>query len=566
MTIRVGTRSSKLAMWQATTVRDALEAAGFETELVPLTSSGDRSLGGQLSASVGQFIHSIDDRLLANEFDIAVHSCKDVPIDVDDSIQNLAYLERGPTFDVILMRKTQGVDCLKEMLANTKVTPLKTILEDFPYGATFGTVSGRRQSFLLSQRPDIIPLAVRGHVETRIARLMEGRVDAVVLAEVGIQRLDSIGALDDVMSEISAFRIDPADWPTAPGQGSIAIHCKRERYDDLQNIREVLNHIPTEIDVRAERELLKQVGGGCLFPAGIEVKSGHLHLQVSPENWREIFCQGTAYKMLSYDGPIEKLELQLPRQGLMTTPELTTGPRYISTLNSDRISLVLANSGIAMQNISVVDLVPKIVDWPADFLRNHAGKKTWPYLVLTSPFAAKCAVRAARKIPDIGRIPWIAIGEGTARACFRLGVTVSVCAKARNARHLASYIIETFPSTTSFLIPRSSRASTNLEETLISAGYSVSTWIGYENSSKEIEQIEVEQEDVLVLSSASSAISWAENNLMVPHEILCMGENAKRTIASLDHFSGCRVSVLNGPTSEALVQWWQENRGYSNED
>ena len=566
MTIRVGTRSSKLAMWQATTVRDALEAAGFETELVPLTSSGDRSLGGQLSASVGQFIHSIDDRLLANEFDIAVHSCKDVPIDVDDSIQNLAYLERGPTFDVILMRKTQGVDCLKEMLANTKVTPLKTILEDFPYGATFGTVSGRRQSFLLSQRPDIIPLAVRGHVETRIARLMEGRVDAVVLAEVGIQRLDSIGALDDVMSEISAFRIDPADWPTAPGQGSIAIHCKRERYDDLQNIREVLNHIPTEIDVCAERELLKQVGGGCLFPAGIEVMSGHLHLQVSPENWREIFCQGTAYKMLSYDGPIEKLELQLPRQGLMTTPELTTGPRYISTLNSDRISLVLANSGIAMQNISVVDLVPKIVDWPADFLRNHAGKKTWPYLVLTSPFAAKCAVRAARKIPDIGRIPWIAIGEGTARACFRLGVTVSVCAKARNARHLASYIIETFPSTTSFLIPRSSRASTNLEETLISAGYSVSTWIGYENSSKEIEQIEVEQEDVLVLSSASSAISWAENNLMVPHEILCMGENAKRTIASLDHFSGCRVSVLNGPTSEALVQWWQENRGYSNED
>ena len=566
MTIRVGTRSSKLAMWQATTVRDALEAAGFETELVPLTSSGDRSLGGQLSASVGQFIHSIDDRLLANEFDIAVHSCKDVPIDVDDSIQNLAYLERGPTFDVILMRKTQGVDCLKEMLANTKVTPLKTILEDFPYGATFGTVSGRRQSFLLSQRPDIIPLAVRGHVETRIARLMEGRVDAVVLAEVGIQRLDSIGALDDVMSEISAFRIDPADWPTAPGQGSIAIHCKRERYDDLQNIREVLNHIPTEIDVCAERELLKQVGGGCLFPAGIEVKSGHLHLQVSPENWREIFCQGTAYKMLSYDGPIEKLELQLPRQGLMTTPELTTGPRYISTLNSDRISLVLANSGIAMQNISVVDLVPKIVDWPADFLRNHAGKKTWPYLVLTSPFAAKCAVRAARKIPDIGRIPWIAIGEGTARACFRLGVTVSVCAKARNARHLASYIIETFPSTTSFLIPRSSRASTNLEETLISAGYSVSTWIGYENSSKEIEQIEVEQEDVLVLSSASSAISWAENNLMVPHEILCMGDNAKRTIASLDHFSGCRVSVLNGPTSEALVQWWQENRGYSNED
>ena len=103
MTIRIGTRASNLALWQATAVRNALAEQGIDAELVPLSSTGDRSLGGQLSASVGQFIHAIDDRLLTGEVDIAVHSGKDVPVDVDERIQNLAYLERGGTADLVIM-------------------------------------------------------------------------------------------------------------------------------------------------------------------------------------------------------------------------------------------------------------------------------------------------------------------------------------------------------------------------------------------------------------------------------------------------------------------------------
>ena len=94
MSIRIGTRASNLAMWQATAVLNTLTSAGLAAEIVPLTSQGDRSLGGQLSASVGQFIHSIDDRLLSGEIDIAVHSSKDVPVDVDRRIRSLAYLDR----------------------------------------------------------------------------------------------------------------------------------------------------------------------------------------------------------------------------------------------------------------------------------------------------------------------------------------------------------------------------------------------------------------------------------------------------------------------------------------
>jgi uroporphyrinogen-III synthase len=323
----------------------------------------------------------------------------------------------------------------------------------------------------------------------------------------------------------------------------------------------VLNHDQTEQDVSAERHLLKEVGGGCLFPAGIGVSGDTVHVQVAPENWRTIFCQGTPYTMFQYAGQRQDLEVTLPVQALERPSMQGRGPRYLSTLNSDRISRVLASQGIDMENIPVVDLVPMLDNWPSSFLQHAKRKREWPYLVLTSPFAAKCAVKAAQTNPDIGRIPWLAIGEGTARACFRLGVTVAVCAKARNARELAAYIIETFPQETSFYLPRSDLAAQDLEETLREADFRVKSWIGYENRPKELDPVDVDPLDVLVLSSASSARSWAKNGLKVPHEILCMGENARKTIASLEYFVDARVSVLSGPTSESLVEWWKEHRG-----
>lgn len=560
MSVRIGTRGSNLALWQANTVRDALAHHGIEATLVPLSSSGDRSLGGQLSSSVGQFIHAIDDALLSGEVDLAVHSSKDVPVDVDERVANLAFLERGCTTDLIITRAIEGVPSLDSVLKDASSTPLDAILRSFPMGATFGTVSGRRQAFLLSQRPDLVPLAVRGHVETRISRLMEGRVDALILAEVGVQRLSSVGALNGFLNDLAAFRIDPADWPTAPGQGAIAVHCSRERYEELEPLRAILNHEATEHDVAAERRVLNDVGGGCLFPAGVGVNGGHVHVHVAPENWRALFCRGLAFDMFRYAGPLNDMELALPVQPLTAPPMTSPGPRYISTLNSDRISHVLSNQGIPMDNVPAVDLAPLFERWPSSFLHAYGRKPNWPYLVLTSPFAAKCAVAAAETNPDIGRIPWLAIGEGTARACFRLGVTVAVCAQARNAKELAAYILETFSTETPLFLPRSDQAAPELESKLREAGFAVTSWTGYENRPKVIEQLQIDPYDVLVLSSASSARSWAKNDLGVPREVLCMGENARKAITMLDHFSDANVSVLSGPTTDALVKWWHQHR------
>ena len=184
MVLKIGTRSSKLAIWQASAVKEILDEHGLESEIVEFTSLGDRSLGGNLSASVGQFIHSIDNELVRESIDIAVHSSKDVPVEIPELIENLAYLERGTTADLVLTKFRKDIPSLEETLDSKLSMDISDILDKFERGSTFGTVSGRRQSFLLSTRPDIIPLSVRGHVQTRIKRLIEGRADAIILAEI----------------------------------------------------------------------------------------------------------------------------------------------------------------------------------------------------------------------------------------------------------------------------------------------------------------------------------------------------------------------------------------------
>ncbi|MDE0870019.1 MAG: hypothetical protein OSA21_06875, partial [Candidatus Poseidoniaceae archaeon] len=151
--IRIGTRTSTLAMWQANKVKKLLEDNGLETQIIGISSKGDQSLGGDLASSVGQFIHAVDSELLNKNIDIAVHSSKDVPVDFNKSISNIAYLERGCTTDVLLFAKTENAQSLKELFENTEEMGLEQVLEFIPEFGTVGTVSGRRQSFLLSQRP-----------------------------------------------------------------------------------------------------------------------------------------------------------------------------------------------------------------------------------------------------------------------------------------------------------------------------------------------------------------------------------------------------------------------------
>ena len=558
--IRIGTRTSNLAIWQANKVKEKLENFGFNTEIVGISSAGDKSLGGDLSSSVGQFIHAVDNELLSNNIDLAVHSSKDVPVKISSKLSNLAYLERGCTSDLLIFPKKKGFMNLEALFNSVEETFLVDALSIIPKSGMVGTVSGRRQSFVLGKRPDIIPIAVRGQIETRLKRLKEGRVDGIILAEIGLRRLFEINALESWMLDFSAVRITESEWPTAPGQGSISIHCRAEDFESLYEIRNILNHKETERDVLKEREILSSLGGGCLYPAGIKVNNKEVFLQVSPKNWREIFCKGLKFDSLTYNGLINDLDIKLPKQEIFEAIQQKDGPKLVSTLNSDRLATVLSNDGINTLNQSVIELISIEENWPSNFLDDKTSRSSWPYLILTSPFAAKCAIEVAKTNSDLNRIQWLAIGEGTARACFMRGVTVSICAKSRNSSELINFINEKISRETKLLIPRSNVASHDLVNSLNDLGFSTESWIGYENKSRVIDSIEMTSEDVLLLSSPSSARSWVENSLPIPKNILCMGKASQEEINSLGYFSNSTVEILQGPTAEYVSKWWKENR------
>ena len=181
-------------MWQANYVLQKLEQSGYSAEIIGITSTGDKSLGGDLASSVGQFIHAVDAQLLAGNIDIAVHSTKDVPVTISEDFATLAYLERGCTNDLLIFPNSNNHTNLADLLNDKTELSIGQALQAIPHSGMVGTVSGRRQSFMLSKRPDIIPIAVRGQVETRLKRLQEGRVNAIILAEIGLKRLHEIGA------------------------------------------------------------------------------------------------------------------------------------------------------------------------------------------------------------------------------------------------------------------------------------------------------------------------------------------------------------------------------------
>ena len=559
--LRIGTRTSTLAMWQANRVEAIINNMGIETEIVGINSSGDKSLGGDLASSVGQFIHAVDAELISGSIDIAVHSSKDVPVTISAELTNLAYLERGYTNDVIIFRDSNGYHNLSDLLANRDESTIDQALAVVPKSGMVGTVSGRRQSFVLSKRPDIIPIAVRGQVETRLKRLQEGRVDAIILAEVGLQRLHQVGALEPWVLSMGAMRINDIDWPTAPGQGAISVHCRTGDLDNFADLRVALNHLPTESDVINERKILSAIGGGCLYPAGIKVAGDTVAAQISPKNWREIFCQGLPYDSQRYTGSLSDYQPVLPTTSIEPRELNNSGPKIISTLNSDRLARILQNNSINVINQPVIELVAKPEKWPTSFLNDNTPRANWPYLVLTSPFAARCAVEVAEHNPDLKRIQWLAIGEGTARACFMRGVTVSICAQARNSVELVDYINRMISRDITLMIPRSDVASSDLVDRLNALGFSTKSWIGYENRTKQIPAMPVSDDDVLLLSSPSSARAWVENSLPIPKNILCMGKSSLAEIDSLGYFTDSTVEILQGPTSEFVAKWWKENRG-----
>ena len=237
--IRIATRQSPLALWQARHVAALLKEKGIESTLVPLVSSGDVDMAPiDGTRQVGVFTKRIQQALLEDEADVAVHSLKDLPTEEDDRLELAAVPDRETVADALVSKQAWS-------------------MTDLPDGARIGTGSRRRAAQLLSLRPDLNVLPIRGNVQTRLAKLEAGEFDAIMLAEAGILRLE--------MHDLSRYRFSLDEMLPAPGQGALGIEV---RSSDLPSTKAVsqLDHAPTRMAVTAERRLLSDLHGGCLAP------------------------------------------------------------------------------------------------------------------------------------------------------------------------------------------------------------------------------------------------------------------------------------------------------------
>jgi hydroxymethylbilane synthase len=240
--IRIATRRSPLALWQAEHVAARLAARhpGLVVSLVPLVTEGDRIQDRSLATSGGKglFIKELESALEDGRADIAVHSMKDVPAALAPGFAIAAALERGDARDAF-------------------VSPRHASIEALPRGARVGTSSLRRQCQLRHRRPDLEIVVLRGNVETRLAKLDAGACDATVLATAGLERLG-------LEARIRA-RLSPAEMLPAIGQGIVGIECLATRPDVIE-LLEPLEHPPTRTILEAERALAAALGASCQSP------------------------------------------------------------------------------------------------------------------------------------------------------------------------------------------------------------------------------------------------------------------------------------------------------------
>jgi len=254
--IRIGTRGSALALWQANWVKSELEKRYPKTtvSLTKIKTTGDKILDVPLAkvGGKGLFTKEIEEALLRKDVDIAVHSMKDVPTDFPAGLHLACITEREDVRDALISNGAK--------------------LKELKEGALIGTSSLRRQTQLCHYRPDLRMEMLRGNVETRIRKQKEGEYDAVILAAAGVKRL---GLADNVTEYISEEISIPAI-----GQGALGIECSIED-KAINELISFFNHYETSVAVRAERALLKRLEGGCQVPiAGhAVVKDGKITLK-----------------------------------------------------------------------------------------------------------------------------------------------------------------------------------------------------------------------------------------------------------------------------------------------
>lgn len=255
--IKIATRQSPLALWQAQYIQQRLQQQypTMTVELVTFVTQGDKILDTPLAkiGGKGLFVKELENALLDGRADLAVHSMKDVPMQLPDGLALPVICERADPFDAFVSNHYARFD-------------------DLPQGATVGTSSLRRRCQLLHHRPDLNIIDLRGNVGTRLAKLDAGQYDAIILASAGLKRLG--------LAERIRHTLDEHISLPAVGQGALGLECRSDDAEILQTIA-FLNHPQTAVCVRAERAFNAYLEGGCQVPIACfaQIQAEHLHIE-----------------------------------------------------------------------------------------------------------------------------------------------------------------------------------------------------------------------------------------------------------------------------------------------
>ena len=277
--IRIGTRGSKLALWQANHTQEQLQQAGIESEVVIIKTQGDRiqHLSFDKMEGKGFFTKEIEDALLREEIDVAVHSMKDLPTNAPEGLSITAVSYRENPADWLVIRKEREAAGQDLRL---------------PQGAIVGTSSARRKSQILDFRPDVQIKDIRGNVPTRLGKLRDGQFDAILMAAAGATRLGI-----DLEEEFTLIKFNPKEFVPAPAQGVLAWQTRTEDKPTRRLLKNIHQKDTAEA-TNIERKVLNMLDGGCQMPLGVYCErddDGNYHI------W--------AAKADAWDKPVQRVRM-----------------------------------------------------------------------------------------------------------------------------------------------------------------------------------------------------------------------------------------------------------------
>ena len=612
--IVIGTRATPLARIQAELVARGLLELGLDTAIRAMSSHGDRSLGGSFAQAKGVFTGELSAALRDGSIDLVVHSLKDLPVDDEPDLVIAAVPKRERPFDLLLFapdteanEASEGAPTLAELLDHgddaleEQAMPAVEAFAPLSAGGRLGTSSPRRQAGALALRPDLVCCAVRGSVGRRLEWLLSGAIDALLAAEAGVLRLARSDALDGSAAHIRGFRLDLRSWPCAPGQGALAVQVLRGGRLDGHPAMAHLDHPPTRAAVLAERSLLGRLGGGCLRPFGAWANAcgtgsegpvlREVHALIAAEDWREPAAVGEAPGAVGAAASIadgggcvdvgvlaDRIERDLSEFGAGLTAgapsvERIGGgdagargaglPDLIVTSSLSAARRLTGRLDPAVRVAALPAIAVEVFDapWPAEHIDLDRPRRQWPWLLVSSPTAARVVTERAMHEPIWGRLPWCALGEGTARALLAAGFPPNLAARASGGRELADYAARVLDPRCPLFVPHSARGGAPLVEALEAAGRQVTAWAAYTvHPNDELDWPQGWQAaHARVLFTAPSAVSaFAASGLDWPGSCWAIGA---ATAAALRSAGAGNVKCAEEPTAAGIERLWLDEGG-----